>query len=225
MEEGPPFSGGSAEVVGPWQRALSAQRGLSGLLKPTRPGPLPHVYVLPKIFSLQPASIPPLPPRFGPRMVWMGEARRESWSRPCSPAAGPRTGADPAPTSDRANLGRPWKQWGRVGGEGRARGTQGAGDGVCRATLRPPTSARSPPDAAPRHGAQEPVAPPPDRRTVLCRVRETEVKPCGSCCSHWPWGWAPWAWAGQSSRQPSTGACRWPWRSSTSIRPCSGPSR
>lgn len=59
MEEGPPFSGGSAEVVGPWQRALSAQRGLSGLLKPTRPGPLPHVYVLPKIFSLHSSPTTP----------------------------------------------------------------------------------------------------------------------------------------------------------------------
>uniref|UniRef100_A0A8B9XYD8 Retinoic acid receptor responder protein 2 n=1 Tax=Bos mutus grunniens TaxID=30521 RepID=A0A8B9XYD8_BOSMU len=50
-------------------------------------------------------------------------------SRPCSPAAGPRTGADPAPTSDRANLGWAWEQWGQVGGEGRARGTPGRGDG------------------------------------------------------------------------------------------------
>uniref|UniRef100_A0A8B9XX97 Retinoic acid receptor responder protein 2 n=1 Tax=Bos mutus grunniens TaxID=30521 RepID=A0A8B9XX97_BOSMU len=39
-------------------------------------------------------------------------------SRPCSPAAGPRTGADPAPTSDRANLGWAWEQWGQGPGEG-----------------------------------------------------------------------------------------------------------
>ena len=47
----------------------------------------------------------------------------ERWSgqQHCSPAAGLRTGADPAPTSDRASLGPAWEQWGWVGGEGRTR--------------------------------------------------------------------------------------------------------
>uniref|UniRef100_A0A673USK6 Retinoic acid receptor responder protein 2 n=1 Tax=Suricata suricatta TaxID=37032 RepID=A0A673USK6_SURSU len=43
--------------------------------------------------------------------------------------------------------------------------------------------------------------------------------------SHWPYGWAWWAWAERSSQRPSSGACRWPWKNSTSTHPFSGPSR
>ena len=68
-KERPPFLGWG--LGGPRAPGHSAQRGLSIFPVPTRSGPLPHVYVLPKIFSLQLVSSGPAPPhhQLGGRML------------------------------------------------------------------------------------------------------------------------------------------------------------